>query len=395
MYQQYLIIHYGEIALKGLNRPFFEHQLINNIRKVFKTEDYDFIKRISGRIIIKLNENLTKVKVKSRLSRGFKKIFGIVCFSFSWNLNQDFENLKKDIWELVKNTSFKSFKIDTRRAQKNYPLNSQQINEKIGAYVKDKSRAKVDLKSPNLTIFIEIVEKYAFCYFKKIKGPGGLPVGVSGKVASLISSGIDSPVASWKMMKRGCEVIFCHFHSYPFTNKASQENVLKIINVLNNWQQGFKVYFIPFSEIQKRIIAASPPRLRIILYRRAMLYIAQKIAQKENAKALVTGESVGQVASQTLDNIAVISQAVKLPVLRPLIGMDKEEIIKQAKKIGTYGISILPYEDCCSLLVSEHPAIKANLRQVLDIEKGVGLNELLKSVDLDKIQLQFTSRKNC
>ncbi|MDP1629215.1 MAG: tRNA uracil 4-sulfurtransferase ThiI, partial [bacterium] len=342
--------------------------------------EYDFLKRISGRFIVKLNDKSETEEIAQKL----QKIFGLAYFCLAYETSQDLEKIKTDAWQLISGSltapakTFKSFRIEARRAGKSFPFTSQNINEIIGEYIKNKSGAKVNLGNPDLTIFIEIAERFAFIYFEKIPGPGGLPTRVSGKIISLLSSGIDSPVASYRMMKRGCEVVFCHFHSYPMTSRASQENVLKLCGVLKNYQpSGVKIYFVPFLDIQKKILKEAPEKLRVVLYRRQMLKIAQIIAKEENALGLATGESIGQVASQTLENILVINEAVNLPVFRPLAGQDKEEIIREAKKIGAYEISIRPYEDCCSLFMPERPETKAKLDEVLKIEKKIKLNSLL------------------
>jgi len=241
-----------------------------------------------------------------------------------------------------------------------------------------KSKVRVDLKNPDITCFIELVEKYAFLYLEKIKGWGGLPVGVSGKAISLLSGGIDSPVASFLAMKRGLNLIFLHFHALPYTNKASIDKVKKIVETLNKFQPKLKLYLVPFAEIQKEILLKTPSPLRVIFYRRMMFRIAEKIAEKEKIKAIITGENLGQVASQTLENLKVIEKATNLLVLRPLIGEDKLEIIEKAKEIGTYDISILPYQDCCSRFLPEHPQTKANLEVVEKAERKLRVENLIK-----------------
>ena len=242
-----------------------------------------------------------------------------------------------------------------------------EINQRVGAYVKERSGAKVDLENAELTCWIEIVEKYALLYVERLAGPGGLPVGTSGKVVVLLSGGIDSPVAAWKMIKRGCTPVFVHFHSFPYTNKESQEKTKQIARLLSEYALRAKLYLVPFADVQRHIMVDTPLDTRVILYRRYMLRLAQEIAHREKARLLVTGDSVGQVASQTIENIDVISRAVSMPILRPLIGDDKLEIVHVARKIGTYDISIQPDQDCCSLFVPKHPETKANS---VEIEKS-------------------------
>lgn len=371
--ERFVIIHYYEIALKGKNRPFFENKLIENIKKILKNNDYDFIRKYQGRIILKLN----KKSNEKIILRKLKKVFGIAYFVFAFKSDPDIQVLGKNILEIIKEKEFEDFKIETKRADKQFYLNSQQINEKIGAFIKEKLNKKVSLEKPKLTIFIEWLKDGAFFYFKKYKGLAGLPVGTSSKVISLISSGFDSPVASYLLMKRGCQIVFVHFYSYPQTSLASKEAVEKIVRILNKYQFYSKIYFIPFLDIQKKIVSNSPPSYRVIFYRRAMLRIAELIAKKEKASALVTGDSVGQVASQTLENIYAISEATTLPILRPLIGINKEEIINLSKKIGTFKISSFAVNDCCNLFIPTHPETKANLEEIKKIEAKFNIDDLL------------------
>ncbi len=262
-------------------------------------------------------------------------------------------------------------------------MDSQQINERVGEYVLRKlktqnSKLKVNLKKPGITCFIEIVEKYAFLYLKKIPGPGGLPVSVSGKAISLLSGGIDSPVASFYGQRRGINITFLHFTSFPFTKQSSVEKVKKIVEILNRFQFQAKLYLVPFTEIQKEILLKTTAKLRIILYRRFMFRIAEILVNKERAKALITGESVGQVASQTLENIGVIEEVVKLPVLRPLIGMDKKDIIDKARELSTFDVSILPGKDCCQRFLPKHPETRANLPEVKREEDKLNIKKLIE-----------------
>ena len=384
---EYIICHYSEIALKGKNRKFFEQALANNLKKALKPEYLYFIRRISGRILIKLTHEGTKKEAEIR--RALKNVFGAASFSFALMSSQEIKDIQENAFLLLRNVKFKTFRISAKRSKKDFPLNSQQINEKVGEYILQKKKAKVDLEKPDINCFIEIVEKYAFLYTKKIKGLRGLPVGVSGRAAALLSGGIDSPVASFFGMKRGIKVIFIHFHAYPYTSEASTEKVKKIVEILNKYQGNSKLYLIPFGEIQKEILLKTIPKLRVILYRRFMFKISQEITRKEKAGAIITGESVGQVASQTLENIRVIEEAVSLPVLRPLIAHDKEEIINKAKEITTYSISILPDEDCCSRFLPAHPATKANLEEVKREENKLNTNKLVKEAIRKAIPVYF------
>ena len=288
------------------------------------------------------------------------------------------EALRARILEALNGTRFESFRIETQRGDKTFPLNSPEINRRLGAAIKEKSAARVDLTHPELTVFVEILPRDAFFGFNKIPGAGGLPVGASGRVVSLISGGIDSPVAAYRMLQRGCRLIFVHFHSAPYLDKTSQEKVRQLVTALTRHQFQSRLYLVPFGEIQRQIVAAVNRPLRVILYRRMMLRIAEGLATKEKAKALVTGESLGQVASQTLENMAVIQQAAALPILRPLVGMDKQEIIDQARRIGTFEISSIPDQDCCQLFVPKHPATKARFDEVEDAESNYDPKEMLR-----------------
>ncbi len=368
-----IVVHYSEIALKGNNRIYFEKQLVYNIRRACPRESFSEIKRLRGRIVIYLSVSCEIIEVQKRLAN----VFGISYYSLGIFVNKDIETLKEEGWKLLEHQTFDSFRVTTKRAQKEYPLTSVQINQQVGAFIVDKCGKAVELRNPNATLFIEIAEKGALLYLKKNKGLGGLPVGVNEIAVSLLSSGIDSPVSSYMILKRGVKLIYAHFHSRPYTNQASQENTIKIIEQLTQFQLYSKAYFIPFIDIQKEIMAKAPSELRVLLYRRYMIRLSEQIANIENAKALVTGENVGQVASQTISNIRVVAEVTDLPILRPLAGFDKDEIIERAKQIGTFDISIQPYEDCCSLFVPKNPATKATPESLSLAEKELEMEVLL------------------
>ncbi|MDD5433318.1 MAG: tRNA 4-thiouridine(8) synthase ThiI [Candidatus Pacebacteria bacterium] len=386
-----IVCHYGEIALKGDNRKFFEEKLVDNIKKSLQHNGiiFNYVKRISGRILIRLESEGESEGVKLlpfELRKEFhsfqhvlQKVFGLSYFSFAWQCALDLAAIKNKAIEILKNENFTSFKVETKRSNKKFFLSSQQINEQIGEIVMEGLNKKVNLHNPDITLYIEITDNQAFLYTKKIIGPGGLPLGVSGKAISLISGGIDSPVASYLTMKRGVENIFVHFFATERGYEQSLEKVRDILRALKNYQEKIKVYFVPFSDVQKAIVLQTRADFRVVLYRRAMFLVANEIAVQEKAKALITGESVGQVASQTLDNMLAIEEAVSLPVLRPICGWDKQEIMDLAKKIGTYEISILPHLDCCSMFAPEHPATKANLAEVKTQEKKLKLKKLIKN----------------
>jgi thiamine biosynthesis protein ThiI len=365
-----VIVHYSEIGIKGKNRPYFEKMLVSNIKRSLGKGPE--VKRLSGRIIIKPNKR--SKDVRERLG----KVFGISNLCLGFECKPDLKNIEDLVLKGVKSKKFRSFKIDSRRGDKKFKYTSEQINIRLGDMVR-KMGFEVDLENPDLTVFVEVADKHAFVYFEKIRGLGGLPVGVSGRVVCLISSGIDSPLAAYKMMKRGLRVIFVHFHSYPSTSKKSIEKTIKLVKLLNEYQFDSGLYLVPFIGIQKEIVNETLEKYRVILYRRMMLRVAEEIAKKIRAKALVTGESVGQVASQTLDNIFVIDKASGMPILRPLVGHDKQDIINEAEGIGSYKISIQPHEDCCSLFVPKHPETHASLDKIEEMEKFIDIDNLIKS----------------
>lgn len=368
-----IICHYAEIGLKGKNRKFFEEKLVTNIKQALPEGSFKHVKRISGRILVVLSDDYKEVEVENALGT----VFGLAFFALAKEVEQNIEAMCKRAVEILQDEDFETFRISATRSNKEFELTSQQINEQVGGYVVESLNKKVKLKNPDIALFIQIVEKFAFIFTKKTKGLGGLPVGVSSKAVSLLSGGIDSPVASFLAMKRGVEIVFCHFHAVPYVSKESVEKVQQLAEVVNRYQGTAKIYLVPFGDIQKEILLKTKPDFRIVLYRRLMFKIAEKIAKKEKAKALVTGESIGQVASQTIENISVISDMVTLPILRPLITYDKEEIIGKAKEIGTYELSILPHQDCCARFLPKHPVIKADLRDVKAEEKNLDIEKLV------------------
>jgi thiamine biosynthesis protein ThiI len=385
---RFIVVHYNELGLKKGNRDYFENALCANINTSLQDCGAERARRISGRILVPLKPGSDLAEIKIRLGR----VFGIAYFGEAWASAQAVENLEANAWALIEGRTFNSFRIDARRADKSFPHTSVEINQRVGGYVKERCGAKVDLENAELTCWIEVVEKYALIYIERLPGPGGLPVGTSGKVVVLLSGGIDSPVAAWKMIKRGCTPIFVHFHSFPYTNKESQEKAKQIAKLLSNYALRVKTYLVPFAEIQRHIMVNTPLDTRVILYRRYMLRLAEQIAQSEKARVLVTGDSVGQVASQTIENIDVISRSVRMPILRPLIGDDKIEIVEFARRIGTYEISIQPDQDCCSLFVPKHPETKANIAEIEESEARLDVTEAMKTaMESAEVLLEYPS----
>jgi len=369
-----VLIRYHEIALKKGNRRYFIELLKRNLISAVKDLGIKEIRSLPARILLTFKADYDPEVLIERI----RSVFGVANFSRVERTARDIDTLRARILESLNGSRFDSFRIETQRGDKTFALKSPEINRQLGAAVKEQSGARVDLTHAELTVTVEILPHDAFFGFNKIAGPGGLPVGASGRVVALISGGIDSPVAAYRMMQRGCRLIFVHFHSTPYLDQTSQQKVRQLVTELTRCQFRSRLYLIPFGEIQRQIVAAVARPLRVILYRRMMLRIAEQVARREKCKALVTGESLAQVASQTLDNIAVIQQAAELPVLRPLVGMDKQEIIDQARRIGTYQISSIPDQDCCQLFVPKHPATGARLDDVQQDEKKLELEELLR-----------------
>jgi tRNA uracil 4-sulfurtransferase len=371
-----IIVHYDEIGLKGRNRDVFEFALINNIRAKITSSKLDGkVKKLYGRIAIEL-ENLD-VKNKIKFQDILSTTFGIAYYSFGVQTKQDIEKIEEKAVELIQKQNFETFRVTTKRSDKNFPLKSMEVSSRVGAVVVDKMNKKVKLKNSDLECFIEIINKKAFIYTEKISGAGGLPTGVGGKTIVLASGGIDSPVAAWYAQKRGLNTIFLHFHSYPYTTEASIDKVKELVNILNKFDPKSKLYMCPFGDLQKQILYSVPDKYRIIMYRRFMFRIAEKLAKQLKIKALVTGEAIGQVASQTLENMAAVEEVTKMPILRPLCGFDKKEIIEKAQEIGTFETSILPHEDCCTLFMPKSPETKARLDQVLEIESKLDVEKLV------------------
>lgn len=369
-----VLIRYHEIALKKGNRQYFTELLKRNLLAAVKDLGPKEVRSLSARLLLTFKKDIDAEITIQRI----RTVFGVANFSLVERTARDIGALRNRILESLNGTQFESFRIETQRGDKTFPLTSPEINRQLGAAVKEKSGARVDLMNAEFTVTVEILPRDAFFGFNKIAGAGGLPVGASGRLIALISGGIDSPVAAYRMMQRGCRVIFVHFHSAPYQDNTSQEKVRQLITTLTRHQFLSRLYLVPFGEIQRQIVASVARPLRVVLYRRMMLRIAEAIARKEKAKALVTGESLGQVASQTLDNMVVIQQAARLPILRPLVGMDKQEIIDQARRIGTFDISAIPDQDCCQLFVPKHPATKARFADVEHDEARFDVNELVR-----------------
>jgi tRNA uracil 4-sulfurtransferase len=377
-----VVVHYHEIALKGKNRPMFVRRLGDNLRAATQGLGVQEIRRLTGRVVL----ILAPTAAVDDIRRQVAQVPGIANFALAYRTPLRLTTLKEAILQALSGRTVRSFRVQTKRAFKSFPLTSPDINCDVGAYLQEHLGAAVDLETPELTVSIEILPHEAFFFFEREMGPGGLPVGVSGKVACLLSGGIDSPVAAYRMLKRGCTVAFLHFHSYPVLSRVSQEKARDLVSLLTRYQYASTLMFVPFAPIQQRIVAEVTAPYRVVLYRRFMVRIAEALARLLDAKALVTGESVGQVASQTLENLAAIDAIAGLPVLRPLIGMDKQEIVAQAIALGTYDISIIPDQDCCTLFVPPNPIVRAEPQVLAQIEATLDMPALIQQ-GVDAVQV--------
>jgi thiamine biosynthesis protein ThiI len=368
-----VVIHYGEIALKGKNRPWFVTRLARNIREATSDLDIAEVRVLMGRIELVLGPEVTWEQASERIGL----VFGIGNFARAGRAPLDIEAIAKAILNDLGPENPATFRVSAKRADKRFPLSSPEIEREVGGRIKEARNWTVNLGKPEFTIRVEALTREAFYSFGTVRGPGGLPVGASGRVACLLSGGIDSPVAAWRMLRRGCRVLFIHFHSYPILSRASQEKARELAKLLTRYQFCSRLFLVPFGDIQQRVVLAVPPPLRVVVYRRLMMRIAERIARIHRAQGLVTGDVVGQVASQTIENMTTIGSVVTMPVLRPLIGMDKEEITAEAQRLGTYPISIIPDQDCCTLFTPKHPATKAKPHEVERAEADLPIEEIV------------------
>lgn len=386
-----VIVHYQEIALKGRNRPWFIDRLAANLRDVTADLDVAHVRPLMGRIEVRMAPAADWPAVRERLGR----VFGVANFARARSVGREVDEIAGAILRhldepgAVAADRVASFRVRATRADKTYPLTSPELEREVGGRIKAATGWRVDLGSPDLPIRIEILPDRVFYALGKEPGQGGLPTGTSGAALCLLSGGIDSPLAAYRLMKRGCRVRFVHFHAYPILSRASIDKTREIAGLLTRHQLRSRLYMVRFGEIQQTIVLSAPPPLRVVLYRRMMMRIAQRLAGVCGAKALVTGEAVGQVASQTIENLAVINDVVTLPVLRPLIGSDKEEITQEARRLGTYPISIIPDQDCCTLFVPRRPAIRARPGEVERAERNLPVAELVDKAVADVERQDF------
>jgi thiamine biosynthesis protein ThiI len=374
--QPVIVLHHHEIVLKGDNRRYFERTLLGNIRRAVSAAGATCT--VGGGygkfILVPGPEGIT-----GALTGALGRVFGLANICPGVRVSQDMNEVCAAAEASLSGEEFRTIRVDTRRVDKRFPLTSMETNAAVGAHLCGKFGVRASMSRPDVTVSIEIADGAVYVYSRRIPGPGGLPAGVSGRLVGLLSAGFDSPVACWRMIRRGCTVTFVHFHSMPYTSEASVGQVRDIVRVLTGWQFRSKLYVVPFAAVQNEIVVATEQSLRVVLYRRMMLRIAAAVAGREKAEGLVTGEAVGQVASQTLRNIRVIDSAVDLPILRPLSGADKEETIAAARTIGTHDISCSPYDDCCSFLAPRRPQTWADPLAVAEEEAKLDIPALAAS----------------
>jgi thiamine biosynthesis protein ThiI len=379
-----VVLRYHEIALKGRNRPFFVERLAANARRL--TADLGGrVQVLAGRLLLDLPDQVPWPEAERRLG----DLFGVANFSRTLEAPLDLEALKREAVAALAGRTFRSFRVTTKRSFKGFPRTSPEIDRELGAAIYLGTGVRVDLEHPELTVYVEVLADRILYSFERQPGAGGFPVGSSGRVAALLSGGIDSPVAAWRMMKRGCTVLPVHFHAFPLQDRTTIDKVTELARILTRYQLRTRLLLVPFGEVQQTIVASCPAPLRVVLYRRFMVRIAEVLAARHRARALVTGESLGQVASQTLDNMGVIDEVARGLVLRPLVGMDKEEITQQARRIGTFEVSTLPDQDCCQLFVPKSPATAATLEEVLRAEAVLDVDSLVQGAARQAVEERF------
>jgi len=368
------VVHYHEISLKRGNRPFFLRYLQQNLGRATSDLGPARIVQLPGRIVLDLTGHPDPDTVRDRLAR----VPGVANLALAERTASSLEAMKGAVERATAGRDFGSFRITARRAFKTFPLSSVELNRALGAHVLSLHHgARVDLEHADLNVHVEVLPGETFVYCDRRPGTGGLPVGSSGTVAALLSGGIDSPVAAWRMMKRGCRVVFVHFHSVPYLPDVSMFKARELVERLTEWQYFSRLFLVPFGEIQREVVLSVQPHARVIVYRRLMVRIAERLARHVGAAALVTGDSLGQVASQTLHNLARIDEAAGLPILRPLIGMDKLEITEQAQALGTFETSIEPDADCCTLFVPRHPGTRMTGEEATLVESKLDVPALV------------------
>jgi thiamine biosynthesis protein ThiI len=381
-----VVVHYHEVALKGGNRPMFVGQLIDNIGTMLRGTGVKRVRSAPGRIVVHLKPDADWPEISRRL----QWVPGVANYCLAWRTRRDIDDITAQALAAIDGRRFASFAVRTKRADKGFPLPSPEISRIVGRAVQTQSQAAVDLDHPELAINIEVLPREAFISLDRLPGLGGLPVGTSGVVLALLSGGIDSPVAAYRMMRRGCRVEFVHFHGAPYQDRTSRDKAIELVRLLTRYQSHSRLHVVAFGETQRQIVAHVRRPYRVVLYRRMMLRIAEALAGPVGAAALVTGESLGQVASQTLANLCVVEEATSLPLLRPLVGMDKAEISAQAERLGTFEISIQPDQDCCQLFVPRHPSTRMTLKEAGEAESVLDIPAMVHTAFGNASMEEFT-----
>ncbi|MBN2725104.1 MAG: tRNA 4-thiouridine(8) synthase ThiI [Deltaproteobacteria bacterium] len=377
-----VVLRYGEIFLKGKNRSFFISALRNNLKRALEPLGHAQLKGVHGRFLVFSNDNKEVIE-------ACRHVFGITSISPAVMFSPSMENAITAGLEIMSDSGVSSFKVKVRRSDKSFPVKSPEIAAEVGGQIHTKTGIKVDLHNPEVIVEIEIGKEISFISLERIPGPGGLPVGVSSTVELLLSAGIDSPVAGYMMLKRGASINATTFYSPPWVGEESLEKAISLSKVLSQWGAQMKLTVVKYGEAQKILRKCRPDKLAVILYRRLMMRTTGIIAARNGAKALVTGESLGQVASQTLENMIAIDDASPMLVLRPLVTWDKSETIEWARKIGTYDISILPHEDSCTLFMPPAPETKAKMDQVIQAEKNIDTMQMAQDLADDAIVINI------
>ena len=377
--EKIILIKYGELTTKKSNRNLFINKIYENMMNTLGSYDIKIIKN-HDRMFIKVNDNNINEVIDK-----LKNVFGIHSIVIANQVKTDISEIEKAILEIVKDNSFKTFKVETDRADKSFPIPSMDFSRQMGALIlKNVPNIKVDVHNPEYLLKIEIRHDYTYIYEKEIKALGGYPVGIAGKGLLMLSGGIDSPVAGYMAMKRGIRLECIYFESPPHTSEAAKNKVKKLVSILNNYQASIKLHIINFTEIQEAIYKNINPEYMITIMRRMMYRIAERVLRENNSLVLINGESVGQVASQTLTSMSVINNVTNIPVIRPVACLDKLEIIEIAKKINTYETSILPYEDCCTIFLPKHPVINPKLEKAIMYEESIPYMEMIERAILNK-----------
>lgn len=385
-----ILLKQGEIVLKGLNKKYFEQRLVSNLKR--RLEKFGDFNVYSAQSTIYLEPKSDDCDMDGA-TRSMLRVFGVASVVRAAACEKDADAIYGKAKEYLGEAllSARSFKVETKRSDKRFPMTSIQLSQYVGGLLaRDFPDTKVDVHRPELTVSIEVRDFSAYVHSAQMRGAGGLPVGSAGRAVTLLSGGIDSPVSSYMIAKRGAQIIPVHFFSFPYTSELAKQKVLDLADILTGYCGRLVVEIVPFTHIQEEISKNCPDELSTIITRRFMMRIAEKIAVYNGCGALVTGENLGQVASQTMEAMGVTQECVRLPVLRPLVGLDKEEIVSLARKIGTFETSILPYEDCCTVFTPRHPRTKPNMKEIAAAEEGLDIASLVEEAfaGIDRVWLE-------